>query len=170
MKKIVLLALLIIFPVCIFAGEAYDVCFTPGQNCTQKIVDTINHAKKNLLVQAYSFTSVPIAEALVDAEKRGLEVKILLDKSQLTAKASTFKYLTENNMWIRIDYRPAIAHNKIIVVDRSVVVTGSFNFTESAQKKNAENLLIIYDKSLAEKYVANWSNREKDSAPPEELK
>ena len=60
-----------------------QVCFMSGQNCTQLIVNIINAARKQILVQAYSFTSMPIAKALVDAKRRGVDVKIILDKSQI---------------------------------------------------------------------------------------
>lgn len=65
------------------SGSAYDVCFTPGNDCSLKIINVISQAKKQILVQAYSFTSKPIANALVQARKRGVEVKVILDGSQL---------------------------------------------------------------------------------------
>lgn len=138
----------------------YQVCFTPGENCTKLIVDTINNAKQTVLVQAYSFTSTPIAKALVDAKNRGLDVKIILDKSQVNRnKYSSARYLVNNNIPTWVDYRPAIAHNKIIIVDRNILITGSFNFTKAAQERNSENLLIIFDPQLTRYYVNNWSKR-----------
>ena len=143
-----------------FNSVTYDTCFTPQQNCTAKIVTEIDTAKSKILVQAYSFTSIPIITSLIAAKNRGVDVKILLDKSQKTAKYLSVTYLTANKMWYRIDYKPAIAHNKIIVVDDNTVITGSFNFTKAAQFKNAENVLIIHDKNLAATYKQNWSYRE----------
>jgi phospholipase D len=66
-------------------------------------------------------------------------------------------------MWYRIDYKPAIAHNKVIIIDNGSVITGSFNFTKAAQFKNAENVLIIHDKQLADIYKQNWLYREKQT-------
>lgn len=141
----------------------YQVCFTPGENCTQQIIDEITKAKRQILVEAYSFTSKPISNALVDAKQRGVDIKILLDKSQIKAKYSSFSYLKDQNIWLKIDYKPAIAHNKIMIVDNMTTITGSFNFTNAAQKRNAENVLIISDSNLARIYTKNWIKRESES-------
>jgi phosphatidylserine/phosphatidylglycerophosphate/cardiolipin synthase-like enzyme len=98
-----------------------------------------------VLVQAYSFTSAPIAKALLDAHKRGVQVQVILDKSQRTEKYSSADFLANQGVLTMIDATHAIAHNKVIVIDGETVLTGSFNFTKAAQEKNAENLLIIRD-------------------------
>jgi len=145
------------------SGATYSVCFTLHEDCTSKVVFAISQARKQILVQAYSFTSVPIAKALVDAKRRGINVKILLDKSQVGTRYSSTIFFEHNGINPGIDYRPAIAHNKVMIIDNEVVVTGSFNFTKSAATKNAENLLIIHDLALAKKYEENWYRREGQS-------
>lgn len=141
------------------ANNSYQVCFTPGSDCTGLIVKNIEQARKTILVQAYSFTSDPIARALVQAKNRGVQVKVILDKSNLRGKYSVATYFKNNGIPVWIDYRPAIAHSKIIILDDHVVETGSFNFTKAAQYKNAENLLIIDDANLAKIYTKNWYSR-----------
>lgn len=141
-------------------GAKYTVCFTPGQNCTQKIIETINASQQQILVQAYSFTSEPIAKALLAAKNRGVIVKVILDKSQYKAeKYSAAKFFANQNIPVWIDSRVAISHSKVMIVDQNTVITGSFNFTKAAQEKNAENLLIVHDASIAELYTTNWENR-----------
>jgi phosphatidylserine/phosphatidylglycerophosphate/cardiolipin synthase-like enzyme len=143
-----------------FIDTPYTVCFTPGGDCTDEIVDAINSAKQSILVQAYSFTSKPIASALVNAKKRGVDVYVILDKSQAKGKHySSSTFLLHYGIPVWIDNKVAIAHNKVMIIDNSEVITGSFNFTAAAQKKNAENLLIIRDKLLAQDYLTNWNNR-----------
>lgn len=142
-----------------FKNSSYEVCFTPAQDCTGLIVKTIQSAKKNILVQAYSFTSAPIAKALVDAKKQGIEVKVILDKSQFSEKYSSSRFLINSNIPVWNDDSVAIAHNKVMIIDDSTVITGSFNFTKAAQARNAENLMVIQDKELAEKYKNNWLQR-----------
>jgi len=138
----------------------YDVCFTPGGGCTNKIVNLINNARKEILVQAYSFTSAPIAKSLVEAKKRGINVKVILDKSQFKHnKYSASRFLLNNNIPVWVDYKPAIAHNKVIIIDDNIVETGSFNYTKSAQYRNAENILIIKNHRLAQIYKDNWLYR-----------
>jgi phosphatidylserine/phosphatidylglycerophosphate/cardiolipin synthase-like enzyme len=133
-----------------------DVYFSPKGGCTETIVKELDAAKSSVLVQAYSFTSAPIAKALVDAHKRGVKVQVILDKSQKTEKYSEADFLANQGIPTFIDAKHAIAHNKIMVIDGGVVITGSFNFTKSAEESNAENVLVIRDKGIAEKYVANW--------------
>lgn len=136
-----------------------QVCFTPGQNCTEEITDVIDAAKKSIFIQAYSFTSAPIAAHLVAAKKRGVMVNVILDKSQKTQRYSASRFLVNQHIPCWIDYKPAIAHNKIMIIDEKEVITGSFNFTKAAQNKNAENLLIIHDTQLANIYMKNWQRR-----------
>lgn len=142
-----------------FKNANYNVCFTPGEDCTKLIVNTIRKAKSSIRLQAYSFTSAPIAQALLQAQNRGVDVKTILDKSQFTANYSAAKFLLNNNIPVWKDERVSIAHNKVIIIDDSIVITGSFNFTKSAQERNAENLLIINDTNLASKYTENWNKR-----------
>ncbi len=137
-----------------------QVCFTPGGNCTADIVNVINQAHKSLLIQAYQFTSPPIARAVVDAKNRGVDVKIILDKTQYSDKKySSAQFFANEGVPVWIDYRPHIAHNKIMIIDNQIVITGSFNFTRNAQDHNAENLLIIKSPQLASIYQNNWDNR-----------
>lgn len=116
----------------------------------------IGRAQRSILVQAYSFTSAPIAEALRSAHQRGIEVAVLLDKSQETEKYSSADFLLHSGIPAQIDRRHAIAHNKVMILDGRTVITGSFNFTKSAEESNAENLLIIRDATMAEAYTQNW--------------
>jgi phosphatidylserine/phosphatidylglycerophosphate/cardiolipin synthase-like enzyme len=143
----------------IFTNTPYSVCFTPGGQCTDQVVVAISAAKQNILVQAYSFTSAPIAHALIAAKGRGVAIRVLLDKSQRRERYSSFKMLQNQGIPVWIDSKVAIAHNKVMIIDDETVITGSFNFTKAAQFKNAENLLIIHDKGLAAAYAANWQRR-----------
>lgn len=160
-----LFALVILYSTATFADKfdpnaSYQVCFTPAQNCTNLIVAAINQAKNQILVQAYSFTSVPIAHALIDAHKKGIDVKIILDRSQYRSRGfSSARMLQDYHMPAFIDYELNIAHNKVIIIDKKTVVTGSFNFTRAAQERNAENVIIISDPQIAKKYLDNWQSR-----------
>lgn len=123
-----------------------DVCFTPHASCQDYIVALIDRtpAPQSITVQAYSFTSAPIAQALTQAHKRGVKVAVLLDHSQLTEKYSSAKFFAHAGIPLAIDNREAIAHNKVIVFhEQHIVLTGSFNFTKSAQERNAENLVTL---------------------------
>ncbi len=137
-------------------SPSWSVYFSPKGGCTQAIINELDKAKSSILVQAYSFTSAPIAKVLLNAHKRGVRVDVLLDKSQRKEKYSSADFLNNLGIPTRIDAAHAIAHNKVMIIDKEVVITGSFNFTKAAEDKNAENLLVIRDKNLAAKYVESW--------------
>lgn len=134
----------------------WEVYFSPNGGCTKAIVATVAGAKKTVLVQAYSFTSAPIAAAIVDAKKRGVAVQVILDKSQQTARYTAADDLRRAGVPTFIDAAHAIAHNKIIIIDGQTVITGSFNFSKAAEESNAENLVILQSADLAARYTSNW--------------
>ena len=137
---------------------AWEVYFSPRGGCTEAVIRELNKAKNTILVQAYSFTSAPIAKALLNAHKRGVKVEVILDKSQRTQKYSSATFLFNAGIPTKIDAAHAIAHNKVMVIDGETVITGSFNFTKAAEEQNAENLLIIRDTKLASIYTKNWQD------------
>ena len=155
-----------IFPTASYVQEkspAVEVYFSPHGGCTDAIIRELNKAKNTILVQAYSFTSAPIAKALLNAHKRGVKVEVILDKSQRTQKYSSATFLYNSGIPTKIDALHAIAHNKVMIIDGQTVITGSFNFTKAAEENNAENLLIIHDRKLAERYTKNWEDHSKHS-------
>ena len=141
----------------------WEVYFSPNGGCTEAIIRELDKAKSTILVQAHSFTSGPIAKALLNAHKRGLKVEVILDKSQRTQKYSSATFLNNVGIPVKIDAEHAIAHNKVMIIDGETVITGSFNFTKAAEEKNAENLLIIHDKKLASLYTKNWQEHAQHS-------
>jgi phosphatidylserine/phosphatidylglycerophosphate/cardiolipin synthase-like enzyme len=148
-----------------FTPTAVTVCFTPGGNCTEQIVNALGEAKSTILVQAYSFTSAPIAKALLEAHKPGVQVQVILDKSQRTEKYSSADCQANQGVPTMIDAEHAIAHNKIIIIDGETIITGSFNFTKAAQEKHAENVLLLRDPALAAQYTTNWEAHRQHSQP-----
>lgn len=141
------------------------VRFSPHGGCTQLIVETVAKAQRTILVQAYSCTSQPIAHALIDAHHRGVTIAVLLDKSQRTERACIAALLLEDHIPVLVDAAHAIAHNKVMVIDDETVITGSFNFTESAEERNAENVLVLHDPALAQRYRENWRIHAAHSRP-----
>jgi phosphatidylserine/phosphatidylglycerophosphate/cardiolipin synthase-like enzyme len=132
------------------------VFFSPKGGCTEAIVQQIKSAKATIFVQAYSCTSDPISAALIEASKRGVTIKVVLDRSNQGSKFSIMPDLLSAKVEVLVDSKHAIAHNKIMIIDSNTVITGSFNFTKAAEESNAENLIVIKDNVLASKYYANW--------------
>jgi len=151
------------------ASSSYDVCFTPGDDCAHKIIEEILRAKEQILVQAYGFSDFSIAEALAKAKRKGVDVRVILDKRQIKQQRKLIDFLKKNKVVLAID-SPAggIAHNKTMIIDNLTVIGGSYNFTISAAKRNAENVIIIKDAWFAQKYVKNWYVRERKSVAYDE--
>ncbi len=139
------------------ATGTISVYYSPRGGATEAVVREIATAKTEILVQAYSFTSKPIAKALVDAKKRGIKIEAVLDKSQRKEKYTSADFVAHAGIPTYIDSAHAIAHNKIMIIDRTTLITGSFNFTKAAEEKNAENLLVIKgNKPLVDSYIKNF--------------
>jgi phosphatidylserine/phosphatidylglycerophosphate/cardiolipin synthase-like enzyme len=133
-----------------------NVYFSPKGGATEAVVNLINGAHQSIHVLAYSFTSTPIANALVAAKTRGVDVEIILDKTQPTAKGGEMQYVMAAGIPVWVDSVHAIAHNKVMLVDGKYIETGSFNYTSSAEKSNGENALICPSVSGYNTYLQNW--------------
>ncbi|MCX6968373.1 MAG: phospholipase D family protein [Verrucomicrobia bacterium] len=134
-------------------AQAY---FSPSGGCTEAILKALHAAKSTIRVQAYKFTSSQIAKALVDAKQRGVNVQMILDQSQRSEGENLARFVAHAGVPTYIDDKHATAHNKTMVIDGRILITGSFNFTKAAEKENAENLLVIEDADLATCYSRNW--------------
>ena len=141
-------------------SSTIDTCFTPPSGCSKVITAIIDKASPSIYVQAYGFTDVDIADSLIAAYKRGVKVKMLLDKSNLFSKYSKISKIKSAGIYVLIDNVPGIAHNKVMIIDENIVITGSFNFSKNADYKNAENIIIINDPIVARQYLQNWLSRE----------
>lgn len=139
------------YPAPIISLPALKICFSPQQNCEAVIVDTIHQAQESIYIQAYSFTSKPIVHALIMAQQRGVKIQIILD-----AKTKVPPYVTYTGLSIYMEKMPGLAHNKVMIIDGKIVLTGSYNFTKAAKYRNAENLIKIEDLKIAQKYLENW--------------
>lgn len=149
-----------------FVSAKVTVYFSPKGGATDAIIRELDSAKKWIRIQAYSFTSEPIAAAIIRAHRRGVNVKAVLDKSNKTAQYSAATFLQNQGAEVLIDDRHAIAHSKVIVIDGETLITGSFNFSKAAEEKNAENLLVIKDSpALLNSYAANFQEHEAHSTP-----
>lgn len=117
--------------------------FSASQNALQLVLSTINSARLNIDVAAYSFTSKPVAAALAAAKNRGVAVRVVADEKSNNGKYTAVTFLANQGVPVRLNGRYAIMHNKFMVVDGNTVQTGSFNYTASAVSRNAENVLLI---------------------------
>ena len=136
--------------------EVLAVVFTPPSGGGQVVVKAIDDSREEVLVQAYGFTHNAIAQALLRAQQRGVKVQVLLDKKSSQTNRYAIDLFEAAALPVKFDGAHAIAHNKVMVIDASVVVTGSYNFTNSADTRNAENILVLRSPDLAKSYHENW--------------
>jgi phosphatidylserine/phosphatidylglycerophosphate/cardiolipin synthase-like enzyme len=131
--------------------------FSPGGGCTDAIVGELNVATHSIELQGYSFTSRAIGSALVAAQRRGVNVRLVLDAVATSENRKEADYCVHNGVPVFLDSRHGIAHNKVILIDERTLITGSFNFTRAAEEQNAENLLILHDQpKLQSAYEENF--------------
>jgi phosphatidylserine/phosphatidylglycerophosphate/cardiolipin synthase-like enzyme len=141
--------------------EAY---FSPHGGCAAAIVTEIEKAQSSILVQIYSISQTNITAALIAAHARGVNVSLVVDRSQTSDFSSSAPKLFAAGVPIVCDQVEKLNHNKSMVIDNSVVITGSFNFSESAESKNAENLLVIHDPIIAAAFSQDWKKHHDHSA------
>ena len=142
------------------------VYFSPAGGAMAAIVDRINRAQTSIDVTAYVLTARQIIDPLADAHRRGVRVRVLLDKKHIGGVYSAaLARLGDLPVWR--DARHKEAHNKVILIDGHTIITGSFNFTDPAEDTNAENLLILHDKpKLYAAYLADFESHLAHSDPP----
>jgi phospholipase D len=140
-----------------FEAIRIETCFTPYQKCAPLIVDQINSAKKSIYVRAFSFTAKPIIHALIEAKNRGVSVLVLMDESQAKSKYSAIHILRGHGIETKVERAKGLAHNKVIVVDGMVVITGSYNFSNAAETRNSENVLFLFCPNIANDYIQDWT-------------
>ncbi|MBK6744009.1 MAG: phospholipase D family protein [Hydrogenophilales bacterium] len=147
------------------------LAFSPSDDAGALIVEAIGQARQQILVQAYTFTHRAIAEALANARRRGIDIRVIADMEQAgRVETSLIDWLAQRDVPVYLDGQHAAAHNKTIVIDAgqadAIVITGSYNFTHSAQYRNAENLLILRgNPALAEGYAADWQRHHAHAVP-----
>ena len=154
------------------SGAEIEACFSPpvASSCDPlaTVLQMINGARATIRIQMYSLTLQEIVRALVKAKHRGVDVRVIVDRGQLHQDRNDSFHvasLASSGVPVLLDTVPGLMHNKIMVIDGETVLTGSFNYTWGAEHRNAENLLVVRDPTLAAEYLRNWSERAAQSQP-----
>lgn len=153
------------------ATGSIETAFTPGDRIDNLIITAIAGAKREVLVNAYSFTQRRIASALIAARKRGIPVQVIADSQQAaTLPQNVLAELAKGGVTVWLDANYQAAHNKVVIVDadaaNATTITGSYNFTVAAQWHNAENVVILRDNpQIARAYRDNWLRLKAHATP-----
>ncbi len=138
-------------------GIAIETYFSPDDGVAARLVELLQGAQESIRFLAYSFTSDEIAQAMRDRHAAGVTVKGVMDDSQVKSNQGTeFDLFVQSGLDVRRDGNKGLMHHKVIVIDRAIVVTGSYNFTASAENRNDENLVVIFSPELAELFLAEF--------------
>ena len=132
-------------------GQISEYCFSPEGNCDQVIIRYINQARNSIHIMIYEFRLKSIEAALVDARNRGIEIKLVMDRSQ-TQKSSLYSDLKQKGFDVKIANVKGIMHDKVAIIDGQYVIEGSFNYKTASVTDNAENLVVINDVTVTQAY------------------
>uniref|UniRef100_I2Q057 phospholipase D n=1 Tax=Desulfovibrio sp. U5L TaxID=596152 RepID=I2Q057_9BACT len=146
-----------------FHDSPTSVYFSPHGGAQNAINNAIDQAKQNVLVQAFNLSNKSIIRSLCSAAQRGVQVQVIQDAKQHAKSPKAAQELSHAGAAVFFDAMHHVAHNKIMIIDGSTVITGSFNFTQAANDSNAENILVIHDIGLARLYAQNWQNHREHS-------
>jgi phosphatidylserine/phosphatidylglycerophosphate/cardiolipin synthase-like enzyme len=145
------------FPQSTLDGHEVRVFFSPDDSVASHLVDVLNEAQDSIDMLAFTLTSDPIAEALLQAAEGGVRVRVVVERDQAGNAGSDVDRLKQAGVDLRLDGNPNRMHHKVIVVDKSLVATGSYNFSRSAEDFNDENMIIIYSEALAADYLVEFN-------------
>lgn len=136
--------------------EAIKLFFSPKGKCAQHIINTINQAEREIYIAIFVFTHKGIADALVSAKARGVKIHILANGLNANDRYSKLADLNQHNIDIYIDKREGVLHHKWLAVDKKTIITGSYNYSTSAEEKNNEIIGHVESRAVVEKYYQDW--------------
>lgn len=144
-------------PVVAINGVEVKNFFSPDDRPAEKIVQEINAAQESIYFLAFSFTADPLAEAIIARAQNGITVAGVMEETQAESNiGGDYKLFITSGINVRLDGNPRNMHHKVIIIDKQTVITGSYNFSTSAESRNDENIVVIDDEGLAAEYLAEF--------------
>lgn len=141
------------FPFLVVGEAAVETAFSPDDNVAARILRSLERAGHQIDIMAFAFTSDPLTEALLAAHERGVQVRGVFEAARIGDLGSDVERLRAAGLPIRLDTNPNTMHHKAILIDGRLVITGSYNFTRSAEERNDENILFIDDEAVSQLYL-----------------
>ncbi|MCE9644987.1 MAG: FAM83 family protein [Chloroflexi bacterium] len=138
-------------------GTPVDIYFSPDDHVEDGFIDLVNNARQSIYFMAYSFTADPIGDAVRARARDGVTIAGVMEDEQINSNAGTeFDAFKQAGLDVLRDGNEGQMHHKVMVVDQDIVIFGSYNFTNSAETKNDENLLVIYNSEIAAQFIAEF--------------
>jgi phosphatidylserine/phosphatidylglycerophosphate/cardiolipin synthase-like enzyme len=148
-----------------FGDATVEVLFSPEDGVARRLVQLIGEADGSIDVLAFAFTSDALAEAMLESQERGVRVRGVIERDQADAAGAEYFHLLGAGAEVRLDHSTGNLHHKVILLDEATVVTGSYNFTRSAEQANDEALLILHSPSLAAAYLEEFDRLYAEASP-----
>jgi phosphatidylserine/phosphatidylglycerophosphate/cardiolipin synthase-like enzyme len=142
------------------------IYFSPEDGVAKYVLTELQKAKKSIRFMAFSFTADPIAQALIAQAKTGITVQGVFERQNATGTGAAFAELQSGGVDVLEDGNCYILHHKTIIIDDTIVITGSYNFTSSAERSNDESLVIITDPEVANLYRAEFERTYAQATSP----
>jgi phosphatidylserine/phosphatidylglycerophosphate/cardiolipin synthase-like enzyme len=133
-----------------------ETCFSRVERCDVLLISFINRANRSVYVAVYSFTRDSLATALISAKERGVEVRVVIERERAYEQGSEYPRLKSAGVDVRLDGNPNLMHHKFMVIDGYIVVTGSYNWSSAAEDRNDENIVVILDRDVAQRFVQEF--------------
>ncbi|MGH2620302.1 MAG: phospholipase D-like domain-containing protein [Anaerolineales bacterium] len=139
-------------PGSLIEGVRVEVRFSPDDRVAERIVELIGGAQRSIQIMAYNLTLDEISDAILDRAQAGVLVQGVFDKGQAKNQGSDVERLAQAGLDVWLDGSPGLMHHKVIVIDGELLITGSYNFSRSAEERNDENVLFLFSPELADQY------------------
>ncbi len=133
--------------------EPAKVFFSPGKQCVNNIIDCILNAQQCIHVCVFTISDNRVRDALIAAHKKGIAIRIISDNQKSQDKGSDIFSLAFSGISVRLDVSENHMHHKFVVFDERVLINGSFNWTRSASEYNEENIMLLYEKNMIQKFL-----------------
>jgi phosphatidylserine/phosphatidylglycerophosphate/cardiolipin synthase-like enzyme len=163
LTNITLTIIILTLTLCFSSLAKTEVYFSLSDNPQKAIIRNINQAQASINIAMYVFTDKEIAASLVNAQNKGVKVRVYLDRSQIESTYSISRFLVQKGLKTRISSNNYIMHNKFAIIDNRILLTGSYNWTFSANNRNDENLMVIDDPEIIEifqnQFINLWTNK-----------
>ncbi len=144
-------------PILTVNGSQIEVYFSPEDGSLEHILKAVGGAQESIYFMTYSFTSDELAEAILQRANAGVTVQGVFDKDQYHSNAGTeYDNLHDAGLDVWLDGNPRLMHHKVIIIDKKIVITGSYNFSNNAEHSNDENTLIIHNQDIAAQYMLEF--------------
>jgi phosphatidylserine/phosphatidylglycerophosphate/cardiolipin synthase-like enzyme len=146
-------------------GVPLEVMFSPEDGVLARLLELVRGAQNSVHFLAFSFTSDELGESLLGLASSGVEVQGVMESAQAAGQGSEYERMRQSGLRVRLDGNPYTMHHKVLILDGRIVVTGSYNFSRSAEERNDENVLILFDPALAAAYEAEFQRVMAEARP-----